>query len=207
VKVLIGPSGAGKSTLLQCLNLLVMPDAGRIWLEGREVDRSRRKGLHGYRRQVGIIFLVGDLLPFRGVARAGALLLAPDSEKRARLWDVRKEVSLRIKGKNPVYIPEDVVVPVAGIAEFVGRIPEFERRFEIAIHAFGHAGDGNIHLNLTARSESDRPRVEAAIGELLRLVLAMGGTISGEHGIGAVKREVFHPDHDHHFRGLEPRNS
>ena len=56
VKVLIGPSGAGKSTLLQCLNLLVMPDAGRIWLEGREVDRSRRKGLHGYRRQVGIIF-------------------------------------------------------------------------------------------------------------------------------------------------------
>jgi len=49
--------------------------------------------------------------------------------------------------------------------------------------------------------------VEAAIGELLRLVLAMGGTISGEHGIGAVKREVFHPDHDHHFRGLEPRNS
>jgi len=100
VKVLIGPSGAGKSTLLQCLNLLVMPDAGRIWLEGREVDRSRRKGLHGYRRQVGIIFLVGDLLPFRGVARAGALLLAPDSEKRARLWDVRKEVSLRIKEKT-----------------------------------------------------------------------------------------------------------
>ncbi len=56
VKVLIGPSGAGKSTFLQCLNFLVTPDEGRVWLEGRPVKYRRRKELHSYRQQVGMIF-------------------------------------------------------------------------------------------------------------------------------------------------------
>jgi len=56
IKVLIGPSGAGKSTLLQSINFLVMPDSGRICLEGRPVDPSDRKGLYRYRQQVGMIF-------------------------------------------------------------------------------------------------------------------------------------------------------
>lgn len=56
IKVLIGPSGAGKSTLLQCINLLVVPDQGRIWLEGREVLHGRKRELHEYRQKVGMIF-------------------------------------------------------------------------------------------------------------------------------------------------------
>jgi polar amino acid transport system ATP-binding protein len=56
LKVLIGPSGAGKSTLLQCINFLVTPDEGEIWLEGRKVSHHRKRDLYGYRQQVGMIF-------------------------------------------------------------------------------------------------------------------------------------------------------
>jgi polar amino acid transport system ATP-binding protein len=56
IKVLIGPSGAGKSTLLQCINFLVTPDRGRIWLEGREILHTKKKELHEYRQKVGMIF-------------------------------------------------------------------------------------------------------------------------------------------------------
>jgi polar amino acid transport system ATP-binding protein len=56
LKVLIGPSGAGKSTLLQCLNFLVMPDAGDVWLEGRKIDRKKKSDLYAIRQQVGMIF-------------------------------------------------------------------------------------------------------------------------------------------------------
>lgn len=56
LKVLIGPSGGGKSTLLQCINFLVMPDGGDVWLEGRKVNPHRKRELYGYRQQVGMIF-------------------------------------------------------------------------------------------------------------------------------------------------------
>lgn len=163
--------------------------------------------------------LVGDLLPFSGVAEAGAFLLvemdgaaevieseieavgeccmdndaidallAPDSHKRARMWDVRKQVSLRIEQSAPLYIPEDVVVPIGSIAAFVSALPEREEKYGMKIYCFGHAGDGNIHLNITAGSRDAAPRVEEGIREILGLVLSMGGTISGEHGVGVEKR-------------------
>jgi len=56
LKVLIGPSGAGKSTLLQCINFLVTPDEGDIWLEGKKVTHQRKRDLYAYRQQVGMIF-------------------------------------------------------------------------------------------------------------------------------------------------------
>lgn len=56
LKVLIGPSGAGKSTLLQCLNFLVMPDEGEVWLEGRKVNHAKKRDLYAFRQQVGMIF-------------------------------------------------------------------------------------------------------------------------------------------------------
>ncbi|MFZ7110853.1 MAG: FAD-binding oxidoreductase [Desulfatiglandales bacterium] len=119
---------------------------------------------------------------------AQEVLMAPDSRKRARLWEIRRQVSLRIEENWPVYIPEDVVVPVGEIADFVGVLPEFERAYGMKIYSFGHAGDGNIHLNITAGSESDMGRVEEGIRGILERVLSMKGTISGEHGIGMAKK-------------------
>lgn len=115
-------------------------------------------------------------------------LLAPDSYKRTRMWEVRKEVSLRIERDSPLYIPEDVAVPLAKIADLVACLPEFESRYGMKIYSFGHAGDGNIHLNITAESREAGERVEEGINSVLKKVVSMGGTISGEHGIGLAKK-------------------
>jgi D-lactate dehydrogenase (cytochrome) len=128
----------------------------------------------------------------RACTEAGAshLLAAPDEPARERMWEARRQVSLRIHDSAGLYISEDVAVPIARIADLVARLPGFERAHGLAVYAFGHAGDGNIHLNFTAGSEAARPRMEACIREVLGLVVAMGGTISGEHGIGLAKREL-----------------
>jgi glycolate oxidase len=124
----------------------------------------------------------------------GALnvVMAQDSYKRARMWDVRKQVSITIENSSPLYIPEDVVVPIACIAEFVESLPGFEQQYGIKIYSFGHAGDGNIHLNITAQSREEATKVEQGIYAILERVVAMGGTISGEHGIGHMKRSFLH---------------
>jgi len=122
--------------------------------------------------------------------RSGALHFLPGGSpaEREHLWDVRRQVSLRIHDAWPVYIPEDVVLPLSRIAGFVAELPDYEQRFGMTIYAFGHAGDGNIHLNITARDRSNLDRVEQGVVALLRRVLELGGTMSGEHGIGCAKQ-------------------
>lgn len=119
---------------------------------------------------------------------ATSVLPAADEEQRQRLWWVRRQVSVRIHESCKVYIPEDVVVPIGSIATLVGALPAMEQTHGVRIYAFGHAGDGNIHLNLTAENSEDAPKVEAAVQDALRLVLKLGGTMSGEHGVGIAKR-------------------
>ncbi|GLI33899.1 glycolate oxidase [Desulforhabdus amnigena] len=135
------------------------------------------------------IEIIGEIcLEFEAVN----VLLAPDSHKRAQMWAVRKEVSLRIEHHFPLYIPEDIVVPMGRIAEFVEGLPRFEELYGMKIYSFGHAGDGNIHLNITGESRDIARRVEEGIADILQRVLAMGGTISGEHGIGMAKNRFLH---------------
>ena len=119
---------------------------------------------------------------------AANVMLAPDSHKRHRMWEIRREVALRIEQASPVYVPEDVVVPIGRIADFVSCLPEFERKYGMKIYSFGHAGDGNIHLNITADDPAQRKMVDKGIEAVLLRVLSMGGTISGEHGIGMAKK-------------------
>lgn len=117
------------------------------------------------------------------------VVVATDSVKRSRLWELRRKISLTIENSHEVYIPEDVVVPVSSIAAFVRELPFFEKEYGFTIYAFGHAGDGNIHLNITASSRIEKGRIEAGIKHILKRVLEFGGSISGEHGIGCVKRD------------------
>jgi D-lactate dehydrogenase (cytochrome) len=120
----------------------------------------------------------------------GAVHLQPAAaaDERERIWDARRQVSLRIHDHAALYVSEDVAVPLGCIAELVACLPDFEQKYRLEIYAFGHAGDGNIHLNITAADRKHPERVEEGIRALLRLVLEMGGTISGEHGIGAAKK-------------------
>jgi glycolate oxidase len=118
------------------------------------------------------------------------VFLAPDSYRRAQMWEVRRQVSVRIEEHASVYIPEDVVVPLGRIAEFVGMLPEMAADYGVKIYSFGHAGDGNIHLNITAQTRDAPQRIQDGITAVLKRVLSMGGTISGEHGIGFAKKQL-----------------
>jgi len=128
---------------------------------------------------------MGEICAEKG---AGDILLAPDSLKRARLWEIRREVALRIEHHAEVHVPEDIAVPIGKIAEFVTELPDFEKAHGMRIYAFGHAGDGNIHLIVTAAGRDHRDRIDEGIRGILEKVISMGGTISGEHGIGLAKK-------------------
>jgi glycolate oxidase len=119
---------------------------------------------------------------------ASDALIAPDAERRAKMWDVRRAISLRIEEAHPLDIQEDIVVPLGRIAEFVECLPDFEAAHGVKIYAFGHAGDGNIHLSVTAESLEARPRAEAGVRQIIKKVIAKGGTMSGEHGVGIAKQ-------------------
>ena len=119
---------------------------------------------------------------------AADVLMAPDAGRRNRMWDVRKEVTLRIEERYPLDVHEDIVVPLGRIAEFVACLPEYEAAYGMTIYSFGHAGDGNIHLNITADSLDAALRVEEGVRQIVKKVLVMGGTMSGEHGVGIAKR-------------------
>ncbi len=117
------------------------------------------------------------------------LIRAPNEQERQRIWEVRRQVSLRIHDNAPLYIPEDIAVPLSAIAQLVDALPQYEQRYGVEIFAFGHAGDGNIHLNITTQDTGQREQAEEGVKALLELVLDMGGTISGEHGIGLAKKQ------------------
>jgi len=124
-------------------------------------------------------------------AQEGAFetLQASSEAERQQVWDVRRQVSLRTRDYAALLISEDVAVPLSAIARLVDLLPEYEQRYALEIFAFGHAGDGNIHLNITTQDAGLKVRVMEGVRALLELVLSLGGTISGEHGIGLAKRE------------------
>lgn len=118
-------------------------------------------------------------------------VLQASSEKEvAALWTLRKALSPALRTVAPKKINEDVVVPVSHMPALISGIEALAQRFGITIVNFGHAGNGNIHVNLLV--DPDDPQqmanAEECLDALFRLVLELGGTLSGEHGIGMVKR-------------------
>ncbi|HVF56585.1 MAG TPA: FAD-linked oxidase C-terminal domain-containing protein [Pyrinomonadaceae bacterium] len=110
-------------------------------------------------------------------------------ETEDRLWDVRRALSPSIKKFGTLKFNEDVVVPRSRVPELVERVEEIGRRHNTFVVNFGHLGDGNIHVNFMCdRSDSQAvARARAAVGETFAAAVELGGTISGEHGIGYVK--------------------
>lgn len=120
-------------------------------------------------------------------AGAVQLIMAPSKAERDKIWAVRRQVSLRIHEYAKLYIPEDIVVPLTAIAELVDALPFYEKKYDIEVFAFGHAGDGNIHLNITTQDLTGEDLAREGTKDLLELTLKLQGTISGEHGIGIAK--------------------
>ncbi|MBE7517503.1 MAG: FAD-binding protein [Chloracidobacterium sp.] len=110
-------------------------------------------------------------------------------EEEDRLWDVRRAVSPSLMKYGTLKINEDVVVPRSNVPELVARIEEIGRRNDTFVANFGHAGDGNIHVNFVVEREdaAQVARARKCVAETFLLAVELGGTISGEHGIGYVK--------------------
>lgn len=116
---------------------------------------------------------------------------APDEASRERLWAARKSLSPALRTIARGKINEDVVVPVSRIPALVAGVEAMASEFDLPIVAFGHAGNGNLHVNLLFDPDDadQSARARAALPRLFALTLSLGGTLSGEHGIGVAKRD------------------
>lgn len=114
---------------------------------------------------------------------------AQDAAARERLWQARKMVSPAITRIKPTKISEDATVPIGKIPQMLQRLQAIRRRYGIELVVFGHAGDGNLHPNIVAdkRDEAEMIQVEQAVAAIFQEAVALGGTLSGEHGIGNMK--------------------
>ncbi len=124
---------------------------------------------------------------------------ARSAEESEALWEARRSVSPAIARLARNKLGEDITVPRSKIPDMVGRLREIGNTNELTIVVYGHIGDGNLHPTILCdrRDASMMKRVEKAAGELLEASVSLGGTLTGEHGIGIFKRE-------HAAEGIDP---
>jgi D-lactate dehydrogenase len=116
---------------------------------------------------------------------------AADESARARLWSARKALSPALRTLAAGKLNEDVVVPVSRIPDLVSGVQALAREAGLPIVTFGHAGNGNLHVNILFEpaDPAQVERAHATMARVFALALSLGGTLSGEHGIGLAKRE------------------
>lgn len=114
---------------------------------------------------------------------------AINTKDASNLWEVRRAISPSLLLLNLTKINEDVVVPRSKIPAFIHRMEDIKNNYQLMIISFGHAGDGNLHINVMydEKIPGEHEKAERAIHEIFQEVLKLGGTISGEHGIGITK--------------------
>jgi len=122
---------------------------------------------------------------------AQQIQLAASAAERDKLWEARRAVSAALGRLRPNKLGEDVVVPKSEIPAMIGAVREIAARYNLPIPVFGHAGDGNLHPNILfdLRNPDEVQRVELAARDIFRTAIRLGGTLSGEHGVGTLKRE------------------
>lgn len=172
------------------------------FMDARSLELLRRNGAQV--PDAGAMLLIDadgddDTLPnvLHALAQAAegdgllALDVAMDGSAREQLWAARRALSPALKSIAPGKINEDVVVPVSRISELVAGVQALSARFALPIVTFGHAGNGNLHVNILYHPDDagENARAQAALPEVFALTLALGGTLSGEHGIGLAKRD------------------
>lgn len=140
---------------------------------------------------------------------SGELLFAEDAQQKEKLWKLRKVAGEAAKS-GTIYKEEDTVVPRYALPHLLERVKELEKAFGFKSYSYGHAGDGNLHINIVKEGLSDeewQQEIPQAIRRIFECVRDLGGTISGEHGIGHVQRPyvdvVFTEAHFRLFRGIK----
>ena len=146
--------------------------------------------LDGNRREV----LSEDAVIIREVLEQNAcadILLAQTEAEKDKLWKIRRIMPVSVKA-NSVYKEEDTVVPRAKLPQLIRVIKETGQKYGFQSVCYGHAGDGNLHVNIIKAGMSDadwNTRLKDGIREIFEWTVKAGGTLSGEHGIGLVQRE------------------
>jgi glycolate oxidase len=175
----------------RCIELL---DAGTL-------DAARARGVNVDARAHAMLILEVDGDPAAceaamervgGVcADAGAMevLAAQDQAARDRLWEARRQMSPATRAMAKFKISEDVVVPRTRMVDLLGEVDRIREATGIRMLTYGHAGDGNLHVNYLWNDPDEATRVDEGLSQLFRSVVEMGGTLSGEHGIGTSKSE------------------
>ncbi len=151
-----------------------------------EVDGHRPEEVEADAEAIGELCLEGG---------AEEVYVADNRTTRERVWRVRASIPEAFKVISPQQSIEDVVVPTASIAQLLPKIEAISARHGLRIPCYGHAGDGNLHATVIRSPELVPDKYyrqeEKALKDLYRAVLELGGTISGEHGIGSKRRDIF----------------
>ncbi len=119
------------------------------------------------------------------------VLLADTAAQKDELWRIRRTMPESVKA-NSIYKEEDTVVPRAALPQLINGIKQIGASYGFDSVCYGHAGDGNLHVNIIKSGMSDEDwehKLPAGIAEIFRLTISLGGTLSGEHGIGWVQKE------------------
>jgi glycolate oxidase len=115
------------------------------------------------------------------------VLVAQTSGERERLWASRRELSHSLKRQAKYKLSEDVVVPRTKMADLLRYCAQLGQEQTLVVPTYGHAGDGNLHVNFLWNDPDEKARVDIAIKSLFQRVIDLRGTLSGEHGIGVLK--------------------
>jgi glycolate oxidase subunit GlcD len=122
-------------------------------------------------------------------ARALRVLKAVTPAAIEKLWSMRRDFSYSLRATGLLKMNQDIVVPRGLLVDVFRLAARLRRDHHINVSAFGHAGDGNIHVNLMFPADDDgKPHIRRAVDDLFRSVLALGGTITGEHGTGLARK-------------------
>lgn len=119
------------------------------------------------------------------------LLFADSAAQKEELWRLRRTMAVSVKS-NSIYKEEDTVVPRAALPQLIKGIKETGKKYGFESVCYGHAGDGNLHVNIIKAGMSDEDwhsKLKDGIREIFELTVSLGGTISGEHGIGLVQKD------------------
>jgi FAD/FMN-containing dehydrogenase len=120
--------------------------------------------------------------------------LATSPEYRERIWALRRAFSASLKATGLTKLNEDIAVPRGRLVDLIAFAEKLQKKTGFPIACFGHAGDGNIHVNIMVPNMTDpeiRARAEVALDRLFHQVIAWNGAITGEHGVGIAKQRWF----------------
>jgi glycolate oxidase len=128
------------------------------------------------------------------IYEVGEIMLGESSGQKEELWALRSKIPYAVR-HNSVYKEEDTVVPRAHLPQLLKGIKEIGIKYNFKSICYGHAGDGNMHVNIIKGSMTEEEwhtKLPEGIREIFRLCVELGGTISGEHGIGYVQKPYIH---------------